>query len=59
MTDDKYDITRKTEYGDLKVYMTDVSYDEESFAVSRDIFNEYDIFIHVDKRKQNDNVYKI
>ena len=38
ITGDKYDITRKTKYGDLKVYMTDAPYDEESFAVSRDLF---------------------
>ena len=35
ITGNKYDITRKTKYGDLKVYMTDAPYDEESFAVSR------------------------
>ena len=32
--DGKYDITRKTKYGDLQVYMDDIPYDEESYFVS-------------------------
>ena len=38
-TGGKYDFARKTKFGDLQVYMSDIPYDEESYFVSICILN--------------------